>query len=293
VIATSRTIFSYAGTRSTDTGKSSIARGSTATAQEGGRCPDRALLVCISPCFLWLGAISALPHKEERFLYIVYPLLCLGAAASLDICFRAARKVLGSRISRAMMVVLLLSMSALSFSRSMALVLHYGAPIPVYRSLPEEDSNARSIHGSTNVCVGAEWYRFPSSFFLPGRRYRLRFLKSSFDGLLPKEFDESGGGTRASPPELNQWNREEPANYWNDTNRCHYVVTMSTSPSENCWWLDGDILGDPAQWQVMREERFLNAAESPSLTRAFYIPFITSKRNSWSSYVLLKRRNKT
>lgn len=24
---------------------------------------------------LWLAAISALPHKEERFLYVIYPLV--------------------------------------------------------------------------------------------------------------------------------------------------------------------------------------------------------------------------
>lgn len=27
----------------------------------------------VSPLYVWLAAISALPHKEERFLYVVYP----------------------------------------------------------------------------------------------------------------------------------------------------------------------------------------------------------------------------
>lgn len=40
-----------------------------------------------------------------------------------------------------------------------------------------------------NVCVGDEWYRYPSSFFLPGPDYRLQFVKSGFDGLLPAAFD--------------------------------------------------------------------------------------------------------
>lgn len=33
------------------------------------------LLVALSPVWVWLAAISALPHKEERFLYVVYPLV--------------------------------------------------------------------------------------------------------------------------------------------------------------------------------------------------------------------------
>jgi len=41
------------------------------------------------------------------------------------------------------------------------------------------------------VCTGAEWHRFPSSFFLPGECYRLQFIKSGFTGLLPRQFDAS------------------------------------------------------------------------------------------------------
>lgn len=40
------------------------------------------LLVAVAPAFLWTFAISCLPHKEERFLYVVYPLVraCRGRA---------------------------------------------------------------------------------------------------------------------------------------------------------------------------------------------------------------------
>ncbi len=33
------------------------------------------LAVAVAPVFVWVVAISALPHKEERFLYPVYPLV--------------------------------------------------------------------------------------------------------------------------------------------------------------------------------------------------------------------------
>ena len=39
-----------------------------------GRLPLR-VLVAASPVCLWLAALSMLPHKEERFLYVVYPLV--------------------------------------------------------------------------------------------------------------------------------------------------------------------------------------------------------------------------
>lgn len=35
------------------------------------------LLVALSPIHVWLAATTALPHKEERFLYVVYPLVGL------------------------------------------------------------------------------------------------------------------------------------------------------------------------------------------------------------------------
>lgn len=36
------------------------------------RVRGRALLV-LSPLFLWVGVMSLIPHKEERFAYVVYP----------------------------------------------------------------------------------------------------------------------------------------------------------------------------------------------------------------------------
>lgn len=42
---------------------------------------------------------------------------------------------------------------------------------------------------TTYVCVGDEWHRFPSAFFLPGPAYRLAFVRAGFRGLLPRAFD--------------------------------------------------------------------------------------------------------
>ena len=34
--------------------------------------------------YLWLSVFWMQPHKEERFLFPVYPLICLAAALSVD-----------------------------------------------------------------------------------------------------------------------------------------------------------------------------------------------------------------
>ena len=46
------------------------------------------LAIAVAPVWVWCAVISALPHKEERFLFPVYPLVspaegCHGAACAL------------------------------------------------------------------------------------------------------------------------------------------------------------------------------------------------------------------
>ena len=38
-----------------------------------------------APYWLWLSFFSALPHKEERFMFVVYPQLCLSAACAATV----------------------------------------------------------------------------------------------------------------------------------------------------------------------------------------------------------------
>lgn len=37
------------------------------------------------PMYLWLAIFTLQPHKEERFLFVVYPLICLNAAIMLHL----------------------------------------------------------------------------------------------------------------------------------------------------------------------------------------------------------------
>lgn len=48
------------------------------------RPASRLGLLALAPLYLWLAIFVPQPHKEERFLYPVYPIICLAAAVSLE-----------------------------------------------------------------------------------------------------------------------------------------------------------------------------------------------------------------
>ena len=62
-------------------------------------------------------------------------------------------------------------------------------------------AEADATNARARVCVGREWYRYPSSFFLPNDA-QLFFVDGGFDGQLPQPFlprrDASLGATWAS-----------------------------------------------------------------------------------------------
>jgi alpha-1,2-mannosyltransferase len=74
----------------------------------------------------------------------------------------------------------LLPSCLISQSRTMALSKYYTSPLKVFASLP--------VTSQGLVCTCGEWYRFPSSYYLP-EGFQLGFLPSSFSGQLPKYFD--------------------------------------------------------------------------------------------------------
>lgn len=155
-------------------------------------------LLHLSPMYVWFAIFFSQAHKEvravprrtvgavrarlthaagvqERFLYTVYPAICLNAAIGL----RAARQIAlrcwhwarwpGGRVAVSVAVAgTLLLYALLGLSRMAALYRYYGAPMQAYAFL------GMSVPGTSHnvtVCVGKEWHRFPSSFFLPHSRY--------------------------------------------------------------------------------------------------------------------------
>lgn len=41
------------------------------------------------------------------------------------------------------------------------------------------------------LCVGSEWYRYPSSFYVPNEKVQVSFVRSEFHGQLPQPFPVS------------------------------------------------------------------------------------------------------
>lgn len=170
------------------------------------------LALKLLPFYLWFGIFTMQPHKEERFLFVAYPLICLNASIALFLVrgwIHRATGLFGAPVSTRLYIVkystalFLLIATMLSFSRIVAQIKYYGAPKQVYTALWNRHPDDRTLHfdylnedyrydstiGEKILCVGKEWYRFPSSYFLPND-VRLGIIKSDFDGLLPKPFEE-------------------------------------------------------------------------------------------------------
>ncbi|ODV89565.1 glycosyltransferase family 22 protein [Tortispora caseinolytica NRRL Y-17796] len=195
----------------------------------GRRCKT---LACFASTTLTLLAFTLQDHKEERFLYIIYPALSCNAAltvmALLDLV-KAAQEILITSAAAAFISVIFMlyipsSAALISYLRSSTLIAYYNAPLYVYPQIPP----------NSTVCIGKEWYRFPSSFLVPDN-VETYFIESGFDGLLPGKFTVPDGQklmTFITPIGMNDQNIKEPAHLVPETN-CDYIVDldMPSSPS--------------------------------------------------------------
>ncbi|XP_062844640.1 alpha-1,2-mannosyltransferase ALG9 [Trichomycterus rosablanca] len=250
----------------------------------------------LSPMYLWMLVFFTRPHKEERFLFPIYPLICLcGAVAlsSLQKCyhfmFQRYRLEHYTISSNWLALASVFLFGVLSLSRSVALFQGYHAPLDLY---PEFHRIAKdpSIHAvlegrPVNVCVGKEWHRFPSSFLLPNN-WQLQFIQSEFRGQLPKPFALGPDATRLIPTDMNDQNLEELSRYV-DLKQCHYLVDLATdteTPREPRYAANKD------EWSIVAEKPFLDASKSSRFFRAFFVPFLSEHYTAYSRYVILKPR---
>ena len=179
-------------------------------------------MVFATPFYLWLAIFSAQAHKEERFMYPGYPFLAFNAAITLHTILSHfgssdRNKLVGKIPAKVKLyIVSLFVMLAIDVSvgRTIGIVSAYRAPLQVYAPL----QTAEFANSEANVCFGKEWYRFPSSYFLPSG-LRAKFVKSAFDGLLPGQFNEAKTGfgffpgTWLIPPGMNDQNIEDPGKH--------------------------------------------------------------------------------
>nr|KAF6437898.1 hypothetical protein HJG59_008631 [Molossus molossus] len=250
----------------------------------------------LAPMYIWFIIFFIQPHKEERFLFPVYPLICLCGAVALSalqkcyhFVFQRYRLEHYTVTSNWLALGTLFLFGLLSFSRSVALFRGYHGPLDLYPEFYRIATDP-TIHTvpegrPVNVCVGKEWYRFPSSFLLPDN-WQLQFIPSEFRGQLPKPFAEGPLATRIVPTDMNDQNLEEPSRYI-DISKCHYLVdldTMRETPREPKYSSSRE------EWTSLTYRPFLDASRSSKLLRAFYVPFLSDWYTVYANYTILKPR---
>lgn len=65
------------------------------------------------------------------------------------------------------------------------------------------------------LCIGSEWHRYPSSFFVPAYIEQVKWIDDGFNGLLPFPFNETLGGTKAAPHYFNNKNKASKEQFVN------------------------------------------------------------------------------
>lgn len=249
-----------------------------------------------SSLIIWLSIFLNQPHKEERFLYPVYSLITLSASVGLyKILLLFQRK----KVSKFILKLTFFCLTAIqASSRILALISNYNGPIEIYSQLTELD-DMRSVDdkGFINICTGREWYHFPTSFFLPDN-YRLKYVASGFDGLLPGDFPETGSlldKIRKTPSGMNNKNEYDP-NKITDIFECDYFVEVNGSNFSDQDAFDPRNLDESAlPWQPLVCSEIVDTQKSKILGRVFYIPSLIAKKlsgalpNYWRKYYELRK----
>lgn len=334
----------------------------TAATKPSSPSSSFALAVLLFPTYLWLAIVTPRPHKEERFLFPIYPGICLAAAMLsveviwilIHICqpfsqakgdcgglsatkYTGAEQAIASTKKKTAttqatysysLLVFLLTMLwtpsvLISWSRSFALSKYYTAPLIVYTQLhsmlvreevakKEDAGRAERTRATTTICTCGEWYRFPSSFYLPSSSSsgslesprtvtHLGFVQSpAFQGQLPQPFTEEGSAHDATV-RFNDLNSPEPASYTN-IDDCDYLVDIilnrpedspyeETTRQSQCYDqmlsvtqrsndLDADSSNDKEnfhtsnEWILVTKVPFLDAERTSTLHRILYLPFL-------------------
>ncbi|KAH6795756.1 hypothetical protein C2S51_036742 [Perilla frutescens var. frutescens] len=246
------------------------------------------LLVIISPVYIWLAFMSLQPHKEERFLYPIYPLICVAASAvieSLPDIFRdkynpndASLLVEIAKYVRPLVLGLIL---CASHSRTFSLIHGYSAPLEIYKHFEHhDDAGAGSV-----LCVGSEWHRFPSSFLVPDYVGEVRWIDDGFRGLLPFPFNSTLGGTSAAPSYFNNKNQASDEQFLQDVDKCTFLVELHL---QRPYLPRGS---DLTTWEVVAAIPYLDREMSPPKYRSFFIPYLWQQNNVFGATVRLECRD--
>ncbi|EXJ86677.1 alpha-1,2-mannosyltransferase [Capronia epimyces CBS 606.96] len=256
-------------------------------------------LTFLSPFYLWLAIFTLEPHKEERFMFPAYPFLALNAAIafhSLLAWIGSSESIIFGRIPAKLKLLAILSTVLVAVNigllRTLGTVTAYRAPLQIYRVL----ESANMTRGGDTVCFGKDWYRFPSSHFLPHNTHA-KFIKSEFDGLLPGNFHEGETGfgffpgTWLVPAGMNDQNREDPGKHV-DVEHCTFLVDSYMPGIEATEHEPLYVVDDG--WEKIACAPFLDTSRTGMVARTVWIPDLAvippRYRRRWGEHCLLHRR---
>lgn len=202
------------------------------------------------PLIIWLAIFQSQGHKEERFMYPVYHLISISFAQFMSCPTFNSNKFL-KFVKISLNLSLIGSMVVLGGLRINNLIQSYTNYQTVFKPL--------SLLPAGNVCIGREWYHYPSSFFL-GDDQRLKFTKSNFNGLLPGDFKEDGTGSFAPVYGFNNENKSQPTFYIKSIDECDYFIDTTQETDE----LDETNLNE---WDIIQCENVIDYNKSSGLNR--------------------------
>lgn len=243
----------------------------------------------IAALYLWFGIFFLQAHKEERFIYPAYPLISLCAAFSLNNFIEISDFILPKwkKISRTFISITLLLYVLLSISRILALYRGYGASIQIFENLNQNKIASSNRSEQTVLCLGKEWHRFPSNFFI-SNNIRVEFISSEFKGQLPQHYAENKEhATRIIPSTMNDQNKEETSAYV-PLSKCDLIID---SDYPDYYGRDLPYSRQKDDWVVLYGLPFLDSSRSSSLFRSFYVPILSDLRCKFVNYNLLARKS--
>ncbi|KAM9953215.1 hypothetical protein ACTFIR_008278 [Dictyostelium discoideum] len=299
------------------------------------------IIYTLCPYYIWFGFMTYLPHKEERFLFVIYPFIALAGSISFYIGLNILNAIIlkisggsGGDIKNKkknddfklkskqqqhynvniyhgfvnfIKYLIIICFILLSVSRIYSTYVNYTAPFNTLTHLNNNvllngnisisnfsknnnilKSNNNNNKKSVNICIGKEWHRYPSNFFLPNDNneieFNLKFIESDFKGHLPKPFSTLPNGTAIIPTNMNDQNKQEFDRYIKP-NECSYIIDFD-SPTQN----EEHYVNDTSNWKVIYSTKFLDAAASTSsLYRAFWIPKLSNQKNVYNNYYILEK----
>ena len=236
-------------------------------------------------------------------MFPVYPLLCFAAALAIAtssrlLCALLPSRLAGRRLRFTLAGGVVALCATISAMRAAGQVIYYGAPLRLYSELHAEmarvtalaPSSSTTTHDSSPpppvVCTGNEWYRFPSSFFLPpAQSSRLSEMASV---QLPAPYMEPPPrGSRLVPSHFNGLNREEPSRYIPPK-----AVTYSSIAADLGQQRPSGASRLPTQSLQMESCALSRRRSVSELVYALYVPMAPDHSNAYAEYALLTPRGR-